>query len=144
MWPGRTIPFSYAKTAIWTRSRRSSLAQHTGHVALDRGLAEVELGRDLGVRRALGDGPDHVQFPFAEVTSGRITRGAGRRPAAEVLDQAPGDGRREQCLACRHGLHGYEPASRFWALQWVETRIFLALALALAGYCLCWLIRRIA
>jgi hypothetical protein len=41
-------------------------------------------------------------------------------------------------------LISYEPASRFWALQWVETGIFLALALALAGCCLCWLIRRIA
>jgi hypothetical protein len=35
----------------------------------------------------------------------------------------------------------YQPASRFWALQWYETAIFLALALALAGYCF-WRIRR--
>jgi hypothetical protein len=41
-------------------------------------------------------------------------------------------------------LISYEPASRFWAFQWVETGIFLALALVLAGCCLCWLIRRIA
>jgi hypothetical protein len=41
-------------------------------------------------------------------------------------------------------LVSYEPATRFWALQWVETGIFLALALALAGCCLCWLIRRMA
>ncbi len=29
----------------------------------------------------------------------------------------------------------YEPASRYWPLQWLETGIFLALALALAGFC---------
>jgi hypothetical protein len=29
----------------------------------------------------------------------------------------------------------YQPASRFWALQWYETGIFLATALALAGLC---------
>jgi hypothetical protein len=29
----------------------------------------------------------------------------------------------------------YEPASRFWPLQFVETGIFLALSLALAGFC---------
>ena len=29
----------------------------------------------------------------------------------------------------------YEPASHYWPLQWVETGIFLALALALAGFC---------
>jgi hypothetical protein len=28
----------------------------------------------------------------------------------------------------------YEPASRYWPLQWIETGIFLALALALAGF----------
>ncbi len=29
----------------------------------------------------------------------------------------------------------YEPASRYWPLQWIETGIFLAFALALAGFC---------
>jgi hypothetical protein len=29
----------------------------------------------------------------------------------------------------------YEPASRYWPLQWIETGIFLVLALALAGFC---------
>lgn len=41
-------------------------------------------------------------------------------------------------------LISYEPASRFWTFQWVETGIFLALALALAGLCIGWLIRRTA
>jgi hypothetical protein len=40
-------------------------------------------------------------------------------------------------------LISYEPASRFWTLQWVETGIFLAVTLALAGTCIWWLIRRI-
>jgi hypothetical protein len=29
----------------------------------------------------------------------------------------------------------YEPASRYWPLQWIETGIFLALAVTLAGFC---------
>jgi hypothetical protein len=33
----------------------------------------------------------------------------------------------------------YEPASRYWAFQWFETAIYLALALALAGLCLWWI-----
>jgi hypothetical protein len=41
-------------------------------------------------------------------------------------------------------LISYEPVSRFWTFQWVEAGIFLALALALAGCCLWWLVRRIA
>ena len=28
-----------------------------------------------------------------------------------------------------------QPTSRFWAIQWTETGIYLALALALAGFC---------
>jgi len=29
----------------------------------------------------------------------------------------------------------YQPASRYWPFQWIETGIFIALALALAGVC---------
>ena len=35
----------------------------------------------------------------------------------------------------------YEPASRYWAFQWVETAVYLALALALAGFCFWWINR---
>ena len=43
-------------------------------------------------------------------------------------------------LAClgRHGIREaitYQPAGRYWRFQWTETAIYLALALALAGYC---------
>jgi hypothetical protein len=41
------------------------------------------------------------------------------------------------CMASR-GIREditYQPASRYWAFQWIETGIFLALALALAGFC---------
>ncbi len=35
----------------------------------------------------------------------------------------------------------YQPASRFWALQWLETAVYLALALALSGFTFWWLRR---
>ena len=38
----------------------------------------------------------------------------------------------------------YQPASRYWPFQWTETAIYLALALALAGYCFRRLSRRLA
>jgi ABC-type transport system involved in multi-copper enzyme maturation permease subunit len=37
---------------------------------------------------------------------------------------------------------GYQPASRYWAIQWSETGIFLTLALALAWFCFWWTGRR--
>jgi hypothetical protein len=53
---------------------------------------------------------------------------------------APGN----SCQAYIESLHlrqtvTYEPASRYWPLQWYETGIYLALALALAGLCLWWI-----
>jgi hypothetical protein len=48
------------------------------------------------------------------------------------------------CLAS-HGIREavtYQPASRYWAFQWTETAIYLALALALAGSCFRRLSRR--
>jgi hypothetical protein len=48
-----------------------------------------------------------------------------------------------RCLA-GHGIReavSYQPASRYWPLQLVETGVFLALALALAWFC-CWRLDR--
>jgi hypothetical protein len=49
-----------------------------------------------------------------------------------------------QCMESRGYREAitYEPASRYWPLQWIETGIFLGLALALAGFCFWWLGRR--
>jgi len=38
----------------------------------------------------------------------------------------------------------YQPDSRFWAFQWYETAIYLALAAALAGFCIWWVRRRLS
>lgn len=49
------------------------------------------------------------------------------------------------CLA-GHGVRvavTYQPAGRYWAFQWTETAFYLALALALAGYCFWRLHRRL-
>jgi hypothetical protein len=50
----------------------------------------------------------------------------------------------QACQAAIGGLHlrqlvTYQPASRYWAFQWGETAIFLALALALAWFCFWWI-----
>ena len=52
--------------------------------------------------------------------------------------------RLNNCVAS-HGIRvaeNYQPASHYWPLQWSETGMFLALALALAGYCFWRLNRR--
>jgi ABC-type transport system involved in multi-copper enzyme maturation permease subunit len=50
------------------------------------------------------------------------------------------------CLAS-HGIRiavTYQPASHYWAFEWTETGIYLAAALALAGYCFWRLSRRLS
>jgi hypothetical protein len=36
----------------------------------------------------------------------------------------------------------YHAPTRFWPFQWIETGIYLTIALALAGFCFWWLRRR--
>ena len=52
----------------------------------------------------------------------------------------------QECIshlsASYHLAVTYQPAGRYWALQWDETAIFVVLALALAGFCLWWTRRR--
>src|ERR1035441_5254171 len=79
------------------------LGEDAGDVALYGCLAEVELRCDLGIRQALGYQPHDLELPLAEAPG---CAGAWRGPAAEVLDQAPGDGGSEQRLASRHRPHG--------------------------------------
>ncbi len=49
----------------------------------------------------------------------------------------------EQCMHLRV-VEVYQPASRYWAFQWRETGIYLALAVALAGFCFWWVRRRLS
>jgi ABC-2 family transporter protein len=84
----------------------------------------------------------------AWVLSGQVIDTAGH-PFQASATPACQAGNFPACQASLSGFHlrdliSYEPASRFWEFQWVETGIFLAAALALAGCCLWWLIRDIA
>jgi hypothetical protein len=65
----------------------------------------------------------------------------GREPRACV------SGSQNACHAALGKLHllqtvTYQPASRYWPLQWAETAVFLALALLLAGFCFWWIQHR--
>jgi hypothetical protein len=79
----------------------------------------------------------------AWVTSARAVNAAGQ-PATNVPAACALSNTLIQCLAS-HGIRlavSYQPASRYWALQWVETGIFLILAAGLGALCY-WRIRRL-
>jgi ABC-2 family transporter protein len=79
--------------------------------------------------------------PGAWIFSSGAVNAAGRpvsvMPAA-CVHATDSSGNRDpmQCLAS-HGIGiavSYEPTSRYWPIQWTEAGIYLALALALAGF----------
>jgi hypothetical protein len=88
----------------------------------------------------------NVNEPGAWVLSNQTITAVGHAftgPVPPVCNR----GSFQACQASLGRLHlrqliTYQPASRFWVLQWYETAIFLALALALAGYCFWWIRRR--
>jgi hypothetical protein len=79
--------------------------------------------------------------PGAWIISSGAVNAAGQPvaaiPAPCAAPGANGSPAFEPCLT-RHGIRvaiTYQPTSRYWAIQWTETAIYLALALALAGFC---------
>jgi hypothetical protein len=68
----------------------------------------------------------------------------GQGPHGETT-LAPGDAAALNNCVASHGIRvaeSYQPGSHYWPLQWSETGMYLALALALAGYCFWRLNRR--
>jgi hypothetical protein len=106
------------------------------------GLFIGQNGQEVAVTAA-------VNKPGAWVLSNQTINTAGHvftGPAPKVC-QSP-TASFQACQASLGRLHlrqvvTYQPASRFWAFQWYETAIFLALALALAGFCFWWIRRRL-
>jgi hypothetical protein len=91
-----------------------------------------------------------VNMPGAWILANDTTNAAGHAVSGIPIQQTgalslqtcgTAQGNSQACLAALYKsgyrqLVVYQPASRFWAFQWYEAAIFLALALALAGFCL--------
>jgi hypothetical protein len=80
--------------------------------------------------------------PGAWLLSNEVITQAGRSASTEPGTQACGGGAStlQSCRAYLATLHlrqelSYQPVSRYWALQWYETAIYLAGALLLSGLC---------
>jgi hypothetical protein len=101
----------------------------------------------------------HPQAPKGGwMLSGRTvdTNGAGvtdidlGTQAGEACPMQPGGpGAGAECLIAQVNAQGYrtsityQPASRFWAMQWAETGIYAGLTAGLTAFCLWWVRRRL-
>ena len=81
------------------------------------------------------------EIPGAWILSSQIITPAGLPAASEPATKACGeDGSAQGCDAYVQSLHlrqtvTYQPAGRYWPLQWYETGLYLTVALILAGLC---------
>jgi len=105
----------------------------------------VAAGGDVGGVPGLFVQTQQPDMPGSWILSTRIVTPAGRPASSEPATRAcVGDTvTAKTCDAYLESLHlretvTYQPASRYWPLQWYETGIYLALVLALAGFCLRW------
>ena len=111
--------------------------------------------------------PNPPDIPNAWITSiGIVNRDGGALTASELARTCPGIGsgraggggghvtapqsvvtRTHDCVAkvgaTFHEVVSYQPASRYWPLQWYELAIFLAAAVVLTGVCV-WRVRRVS
>ena len=75
-------------------------------------------------------------------SAGNVVYGLGKKLAsAGVTPQ------NFRAAIARLGLHVqvvYQPADRYWTFQWIETGIFVGLALVLLGFCFWWVRRSLS
>jgi len=72
-------------------------------------------------------------------SGGGAVRGPAPQKAVDDLHQCV-----IKLSARYHELVTYQPAHRYWAFQWIELAVYLASALALAGFCFWWIRRRLS
>jgi hypothetical protein len=110
-------------------------------------VTETGIGGPAGPNSLLVNITPNV--PGAWIGSSQVTTAAG---STSLGPPPPGCGANSTYRACTAAIGRlhlrqvlvYQPGSRFWALQWYETAIYLALALALAGFCVWWVRRRVS
>jgi hypothetical protein len=109
------------------------------------------LPTQIGPNGTFAFGVDYLPSqPGAWILSAGAVNAAGHpvstSPAACMSSALTGSPAWLHCLTS-HGIRiavTYQPTSRYWAIQWTETAIYLALALTLAGYCFWQLSRRLS
>jgi len=121
---------------LWVRPHLIAPLHHT--TALNTAtLDQLTVWRNGSQMTVIG----HANMPGAWILSNQSITQAGHvftGPATQACVSQTASQR--ACNASIARLHlrqlvTYQPASRYWAFQWYETAIFLALALAMAGFC---------
>jgi hypothetical protein len=161
----RTVP-AMATTIVAFLGVRLAMIYGVRPYLLAPASLNIAPSSDPGLVGFGGDpsGPAVLAFsphiPNAWVYSTKIVDAAGQAPTSQFLSTscpsigAPGSGNLpspsvfQACISQIstkfHLVVTYQPADRFWTLQWYETAIFFALAAILAGVSFWWVRRRLS
>jgi ABC-type transport system involved in multi-copper enzyme maturation permease subunit len=145
----RTVPAMATTLAIFTGALATMALWVRPHLItplrVTSALNPANIDQILGVGNSQMAVGASVNLPGAWVLSNQsiTTNGHATVPGS----RACASGSIQQCIAYVGRFHlrqvvTYQPASRYWAFQWYETAIFLALALALVVVCFWWIRRR--
>lgn len=141
----RTVPamavtlavFAAVMTAfpIWVRPHLIPPAQATSALSLPSANLRGSSNGHLGFYASRPTG-----LPGAWVISSQVTAPDGRAPSSEPAGPCGTSPSAQACGDYIQSFHfqqtaTYQPASRYWDFQWIETGIYLAVALILAGLC---------
>jgi len=115
----------------------ASIADKAGHAPTSTYLKQVCANALSAV--PLGPVPKGGPGRRVGITGGNVSA----VPAGQRIQSALG-----QCFhtlsAHYHEVVTYQPASRFWTFQTIETALFVVLAVALAGFCTWWIRHRVS
>jgi len=144
----RTVPAMAATLVVvaavqfivpnWVRPDLVTPTMITGPVLSASNLDQMQIGGN-------GQLTVPVDIPGAWIVTARTVTPNGQ--VFSLLNapqcQNQGFGRSIDCLAAQHlrQVVTYQPASRFWEFQWLETALLSAIAVALAAACLLWIRR---
>jgi len=156
----RTVPAMAVTLAVFTAAQFAMRAVRQYLISPAHVTAPITGLTSMGIRMAPSGSGQLSVTPSASIPGawilGNQTVNAAGQAAGSITVPATGPLSIQACAAgqaspqaCLAGLYKagyrqlltYQPASRFWAFQWYETAIFLALAVALAAFCI-WRVRR--
>ncbi len=152
----RTVPamaltlviFAFVQIAWPNWVRPDIVAPVRESIPLSVGRIDLIMITSLGSQRETMTVGAAVSKPGGWILSNQTITSAGQPftgpPTKACLSTTASQAACDASIARLHlrQLITYDPASRFWDLQWAETAIFLAMAALLAWFCTWWISRR--
>ena len=141
--PAMTITlaaFAALQLLIPTAVRQNLMPAVTATVTIDAAVLDRGVGLSLDTDDTFTIRGYNVPGGWEQTDSARIRKPDGTpftgEDASPCVALGPDQEAGNACIAAQrlHFTHTYQPGSRYWAFQWIELSLYLALSLMLAGF----------